>query len=114
MPVYKNRILSVARTLHNTYKLLVYQMANDGTERRIIGIMDGAKHSGERGENLITKQHPRTWNCRGVVKVFGEPKRSYSCRIHFVYSVVRLQLHAVCAALRNAVPSTMRYLLAVK
>ena len=89
-------------------------MANDGTERRIIGIMDGTEHSGDRGEYHITKQHPRTWNCRGVVKVFGEPKRSYFCSIHFVYSVVRLHLHAVSAALRNAVPSTMRYLLAVK
>jgi hypothetical protein len=36
----------------------VSKMANDGTERRIIGIMDGTKHYGDRGENLITKQHP--------------------------------------------------------
>lgn len=40
------------------YQLLVYQMANDGTERRIIGIMDGTKHYGDRGENLITNNTP--------------------------------------------------------
>ncbi len=64
--------------------------------------------------NIITKQHPRTKNCRSVVNVFGEPKKSYFCRIHFEYSVVRLHVQADSAALRNAGPSTMRYLLAVK